>query len=41
MLACMPTNWVLAKDIRLRVVIQDRWLEVNEAKKPQKVSTLL
>ena len=41
MLAFMPTNQVLAKDIRLEVVVQDGQLEVREAKKPQKASTLL
>ena len=41
MLALMPRNQVLAKDIRLEVVIQDGQLEVREAKKPQKVSTVL
>ena len=41
MLALMPANKVLAEDIRLEVVIQDGRLEVKEAKKPQKVSTLL
>ena len=41
MLALMPANQVLAKDIWLEVVIQDGWLEVREAKEPQKVSTLL
>ena len=40
MLALMPTNQVLAKDIRLKVVVQDGQLEVREAKKPQKVGTL-
>ena len=41
MLALMPANQVLAEDIRLEVVVQDGQLEVREAKKPQKVSTLL
>ena len=41
MLALMPTNQVLAKDIWLEVVIQEGWLDVREAKKPQKVSVLL
>ena len=41
MLALMPANQVLAKDIRLEVVVQDGQMEVKEAKKPQKVSTLL
>ena len=40
-LALMPANQVLAEDIRLEVVIQDGRLEVREAKKSQKVSTLL
>ena len=33
----MPAK-VLAKDIRLEVVIQDAQLEVRKAKQPQKVS---
>ena len=33
MLTLMPANQVLAKDIRFEVVIQDRQLEVKEAKK--------
>ena len=41
MLALVPVNQVLAKDIRLKVIVQDWRLEVREAKKPQKVSTLL
>ena len=41
MLALMPVNQVLAKDILLEVVVQDGQLEVRETKKPQKVSTLL
>ena len=41
MLALMPTNQVLVEDSRLKVVVQDGQLEVREAKKPQKVSTLL
>ena len=41
MLALMPANQVLAEDIWLEVVVQDGRLEVREAKKPQKVSTLL
>ena len=41
MLALMPANQVLAEDIRLEVVVQDRRLEVREAKKPQNVSILL
>ena len=41
MLALMPANQVLAKNIRLQVVLQDGQLEVQEAKKPQKVGTLL
>ena len=32
---------VLAKDTQLEVVVLNRWLEVREAKQPQKVSTLL
>ena len=40
-LALMPTNQVLVKDIQLKVVVQDGWLEVQEAKKPQKVNKLL
>ena len=38
MLAFVPAK-VLAKDIKLEVVIQDGKLEVIEAKWPQKVST--
>ena len=41
MLALMLMNQMLAKDIWLEFVIQDGKLEVKEAKKPQKVSTLL
>ena len=41
MLALMPMNQVLAKDIHLEVVIQDGQLKVREIKKPQKVSTFL
>ena len=41
MLALMPANQVLLKDIQLVVIVQDGWLEVREAKKPQKVSILL
>ena len=41
MLALMPANQVLAEDIQLEVVVQERQLEVIEAKKPQKVRTLL
>ena len=41
MLALMPANQVLAKDIQLEIVIQDGQLEVREATKPQKVNTLL
>ena len=41
MLALMPTNEVLAKDIRLKVVVQEGQLEVREAKQPQKASILL
>ena len=41
MLALMPANQVLAEDIWLEVVVQDGQLEVKEAKKTQKVSTLL
>ena len=41
MLALMPINQVLAKDIRLEVIVQDGQLEVRVAKKPQKVSSLL
>ena len=40
-LALMPANQVLAKDIRLKAIIQDGRLEVREAKQPQKVSILL
>ena len=32
---------VLAKDILLQVIVQDSWLEVKEAKQPEKVSTSL
>ena len=39
-LALVPTE-VLAEDTRLEVVILDGRLEVNEAKLPQKVSTVL
>ena len=41
MLALMPTNQELAKDILLKVIVQDGCLEVREAKQPQKVSILL
>ena len=41
MLALMPTNEVLSKDIQLEVVVQEGQLEVREAKLPQKVSILL
>ena len=41
MLALIPTNQLLAKDIWLEFVVQDGRLEVREAKKPQKVSILL
>ena len=41
MLAVMPANQVLAEDIQLEVIIQDGQLEFREAKKPQKVNTLL
>ena len=41
MLALMPVNQVLSKDIRLEVVTQDGRLEVREARKPQKISALL
>ena len=41
MLALMPENQVLTKDIRLEVAIQDGRLEVREAKKPKKVTILL
>ena len=41
MLALMPAKQVLAKDIWLVIVVQDERLEVREAKKPQKLSTLL
>ena len=40
MLAFMPTE-VLAKDIQIKVVIQNGWLEVREAKQPQKVTISL
>ena len=40
MLALIPANRALVGDIRLEVVVQDGQLEVREAKKPQKVSTL-
>ena len=32
MLALMPTNQVLAKDIQFKIIIQDRQLEFREAK---------
>ena len=41
MLALMPANHVLAKDIHLKVVVQDGRQEVQEAKQPQKVSISL
>ena len=41
MLALMPANQVLSKDIRLKVVVQDSQVEVREVKQPQKVSTSL
>ena len=40
-LAFMPANLVLSKGIWLEAAIQDSWLEVKEAKRPQKVSTSL
>ena len=36
-LALVPDK-VLAKDVRLKVIILNGWLEVNKAKFPQKVS---
>ena len=33
-LAFIPAKQVLAKEIRLKVAIQDGWLEVREAKQP-------
>ena len=39
-LALVPTG-VLAEDTRLEIIIQNGRLEVNEAKKPQKVSQIL
>ena len=41
MLALIPANQVLVKDIQLEVVIQDGWLQVKEAKQTQKVSISL
>ena len=41
MLAFMQAKKALAKGIWLEVAIQDSQLEVREAKKPQKASTLL
>ena len=34
MLALMPANQVLSKDIQLEIVVQDGRLEVRKAKKP-------
>ena len=40
LLALVPAD-ILVKDIRLEVVILTRWLEVNKAKLPQKVSKVV
>ena len=39
-LALMPAG-VLAYDTRLEIIVQNGQLEVNEAKRPQKVSQIL
>ena len=41
MLAHMPANQVLAKDIQLEIVVQDSQLEIREVNQLQKVSTSL